>query len=253
MGDDYSVGTTNSGVAASAGTGGTGGEGATGGTGATGATGGNGGTGGTGGEGAIGGAGGSGGDSCPGAGTLFDAFERFSATMNPTGAGLWRYGEADALGGALTLYTETGNEFGLSIWRPPAMIDPNVIKNETGIDIAHPLAPIVFPATEWLHVHPGPNDEFSLVRFTAPATALYEIDATFNSLNQSGATTSVHVLHNGNELFQGAITTPSDVQQFTQVVNAVAADTIDFAVGSGGNGYISDSTGVRARLNIVCP
>ena len=154
--------------------------------------------------------------------------------------------------GTFTLFTEAITDNELQAWRHPGIIDPNVVKNPTDEPLQHPTAPIVFPAQDYLHVHPGPTDEPSLLRWTAPADGAYWVDAEFISLNTDGATTGVHIRHGDAALLDGEIMRPTDVVAYAELHQLSAGDVIDFIVSDGGNGYASDSTGVRATVTAMC-
>ena len=101
--------------------------------------------------------------------------------------------------------------------------------------------------------HPGPEDQNSVLRFTAPASGNYQVQAVFWGDDSVGPTTTdVHVLHNGLGLYTGEVTgfgRPSSDQSFTTTISVAAGDTIDFAVGYGTDGnYFFDSTGVSAVI-----
>ncbi len=92
---------------------------------------------------------------------VYDAFDDFSHTSNPTPGGIWSYGYTVGLGGILHLYTSNWKDpYGLSVWSQ-GPIDPNVIKNETGSYVLGKCS-IVFPDAGFLHSHPGPACEFSV-------------------------------------------------------------------------------------------
>lgn len=204
---------------------------------------------------------------------VYDAFTGFSFVSNPTPDGVWSYGHNLGLGQALNLYTFRDTEFDLSIWENPGSRDPNVIKNETASEITV-FGQILFPTTDFLHFHPGPNGELSVIRWTAPTSGSYQLDATFRSLRVAGSdtTTSVHIFQKapvrasppdraplyripvfgGHILFTGSIDSNDDVLNFTTVIKVDAGDSIDFAVDAGPNGnYDSDSTGIRVRLTVL--
>ena len=62
-----------------------------------------------------------------------------------------------------------------------------------------------------------------------------------------GATTDPHVVLNGRGLFagniRGGMDTPTNVASYQKTISMAKGDTVDFAVGPGGNGNICDSTG----------
>ena len=178
----------------------------------------------------------------------YDAFVDFSFASNPTPDGLWRYGfTPPGADGPLTLYTHRDSPLGLSAWRDAT--DPNVIKNETGNDILV-FGAILFPATEFLHFHPGPSGERSVVRWTAPAAGAYQIAADFRGLRNDscGQTVDVHVLHNGTELYRADISSGRDVRSFLGTQAVDVGDTVDFQVGRGPDSYVCDSTGLKATI-----
>jgi hypothetical protein len=182
----------------------------------------------------------------------YDAFVDFSFASNPTPNGLWQYGfTPPGADGPLTLYTHRDSPIGLSAWRDAT--DPNVIKNETGNDLVF-NGEILFPATDFLHFHPGPNGERSVVRWTAPAAGAYQIAAVFRGLridDGCGQTVDVHVLHNGTELYRADISSSRDVRSFFGTRTIAVGDIVDFQVGQGPDSYICDSTGLKATITLL--
>ena len=100
-------------------------------------------------------------------------------------------------------------------------------------------------------LHPGPTGQYSILRFTASATGTYAINGAFSYMASN--TTDVHVLFNGSTIFSGVSDSahPSTGFSFSQVLSA--GQTIDFAVGNGGNGYTGDSTLLSATLAVPEP
>ena len=47
--------------------------------------------------------------------------------------------------------------------------------------------------------------------------------------------------------------TPTNVASYQKTISVAKGDTVDFAVGPGGNGYICDSTGLTAKITLVAP
>jgi len=186
---------------------------------------------------------------------VYDAATDFSITSNPDG--VWSYGCTESLGAAFQLYTQsipfTGVGTGVWAWAynstcaqgsPPALG-----YNLTNTPITE--GSFTLPAHEvWFH--PGPEDQNSVLRFTAPATGNYKIQAVFWGDDFVGPTTTdVHVLHNNLGLYTGEVTGfgPSSDQSFTTTISVAAGDTIDFAVGYGTDGgYGFDATGVSAVI-----
>ena len=171
--------------------------------------------------------------------SIFDAAADFSGSDNPNL--VWSYGWTETLGSSLHLYTnQAKNPGGVDVWWEPGY--QMVGHNGTGV------ASIAWPVDQ-LGFHPGQNNVYSVIRWTAPNTENYTINATF--IGSDNATTDVHVLNNGNSLFQGNINGSGSTAQFSPITIAIkAGDTIDFTVGWGANGNInSDTTGISATIS----
>lgn len=173
-----------------------------------------------------------------------DAAAEFSATNNPNG--VWNYGWLDTLG---TFYLSVGFvRDGLDGWGGfiAGNGNPSVLHNGTSSTIM--LAEILPVPPGALVVHPGPNDEKQIVRWTAPAAGSYAVAATFTRIHSGG--TDVHVLHNGSSIFDGAVNSTTNVASFlATLVSVNAGDAIDFAVGVGSDGdFVGDSTTLTAVI-----
>jgi hypothetical protein len=194
--------------------------------------------------------------------TSFNAFNDFSFQSNPVPGGAWQYGDEATMGGAFNLYTAKGTNYSqtsglsnLSCWIvAPGQVDPNVIKNETGTDMTSNTGAWVFiPATVYLHMHPGPSGQYTVVRWICPADGIYQLDSAFRSLRTGGSatTTDVHVLLNNSPIFNGAINgfyADGDIP-YAATLPLKACDKLDFEVGFGSNqNYLYDSTGLRASI-----
>jgi len=205
----------------------------------------------------------------------FNAASDFSVTANPNGA--WSYGWSTSRGTAFNLFPYSGTINAttdpngallgsLDIWTLYGI--PLVFHNGSPIIITggtYPqgcCAPIPLAA---LGFHPGPNGENAVVRWTAPASGLYKVNAAFSGVDYGGnigTTTDVAVLHNGIQLYAGNVVAFGSHydQSFSGTVSVLAGDTIDFTVGYGmvasGNdfvlypyaNYYSDSTGLDAVI-----
>jgi hypothetical protein len=179
------------------------------------------------------------------------------ANVSPSGAnpyGPWSYGESASLGAAFTGYTEflasPARYVGLYVWtsgnaavetNPAAYFNPtaNVIVDST----------LTAQAGQFF-LHPGPSGEYSLARWTAPRAGVYAVHALFEGIDVAPTTTDVHVLDDGVDVASGFLNIDggADLFESNTSVDAAAGDTIDFAVGNGGNGYISDSTALSATV-----
>lgn len=188
----------------------------------------------------------------------YDAAAQFSGTDNPNG--VWSYGCTESLGAAFQLYTQQiGSISGLYDWTTAPCVPPDdphrapsLAYNSTDAGVT-PVPPgsVTFPAHA-LSFHPGPQGQFSVLRFTAPASGNYQVKAVFWGDDFVGPTTTdVHVLHNGLGLYTSEVYGfgPSSDQSFTTTVSLAAGDTIDFTVGDGTDGnFYNDTTGVSAVI-----
>lgn len=188
------------------------------------------------------------------------ASDGFSQTSNPNG--VWSFGYQATLGGALTRYNSVINSTpGIWAWCKNSTVDAagNVDKNVTS-------SPVDAQGAYWLPgqltFHPGPTNEYAIVRWTAPNSGIMNIAVTFTGQNYgTGTTTDVHVLNGSTALFNGTINGygggghanygSSPMQTYSGIVSVAAGGTIDFAVGSGGNGFSYDLTGVSATISSV--
>jgi len=134
----------------------------------------------------------------------------------------------------------------LLAWRSQIGLDPSVAYNASDADIT--MAGIRWePGT--LSFHPGPNGEYSVVRWTAPADGPCSVSAVFRAIDQQ-TTTDVHIVHNGRSVFDGLVGVGDAGKhtQHTQQLSLRAGDVVDFVVGWGNGSYICDSTGLEVRI-----
>ena len=139
-----------------------------------------------------------------------------------------------------------GSVAGLRIWPKVSPSEPWVALNATSQTIR--ALGITWPPGH-LAFHPGPKNEYSVVRWTAPAPGSVKVTATFTGLAER-ATTDVHVLHNGRSVFDGALNlngAPNETR-FGKTITVAARDTIDCVVGSGNGNYGGDTTGLAVTL-----
>jgi len=181
---------------------------------------------------------------------IFDAAKDFSATDNPIGP--WTYGYSTNLSGTFVKYTNLRTVNGLNYWnsRSEGEMCPCVSHNGThGTTI---LFGTVKLHPEQMAFHPGPNGEYSIVRWTAPAGGSYDVSATFSGADFHGPTsTDVHVLINGREIFSGNVNGYGSISEmcYLQTVALKAGNTIDFAVGYGNNSnYFCDTTALKVVI-----
>ncbi len=170
----------------------------------------------------------------------------FSATLNPSAP--WTHGYALNPGASFTAFGHATTAAGLQVWQRPGTSDPpSTVFNPTG-STSTPGTP-VYAAGE-LHLHPGPTGEFAVLRFTAPVTGIYEINAAFQGADTVGTSTDVWVLSGTNEWFRGTVNGygPASRRAYRTAVPLNAGANIDFAVGPNGT-YFYDNTLVEVQIS----
>ena len=191
--------------------------------------------------------------------STFDPALDFSATDNPNG--VWSYGWSIALGTEFNRDTEFGafalqsiDYPGLDYWARSNVTLPIVMHNGTpeSISVTRGGPSLVFTPGE-LSLHPGLDNSYSVLRWTAPNSGDFEVKSVFEGLEPLGATTDVHVLINGISIYDGFVNGYGDntQQPFLGAFTLAAGATVDFAVGAGGNGYIADSTALIATIAAI--
>ena len=188
-----------------------------------------------------------------------DAADDFSIASNPND--VWSYGFRNtATSVSFSPYTSTDSTF-LGITNVHAWLDvsdsiPSISKNIGA-------SPITVYDTTWqpdqLVIHPGKsgsNDEYVVLRWTAPRGGLFSIDVTFTgTVWMSGTTTNVHVIGpSGTSLFDADISggpaSPANTHSFSSTLALAKNDTLDFVAGPSGN-YYSDSTAVDLAIRSI--
>ena len=139
-----------------------------------------------------------------------------------------------------------GEVAGLRLWPNDPPSEPWVGVNATR-DPVHALG-ISWPAGG-LAMHPGPDGEYSVLRWTAASAGKVAIEAVFTGIAER-ATTDVHVLHNGRPIHDGQINLGSAGNRDSFVGEIVVAhgDTLDCVAGYGNGSYGADSTGIAFTL-----
>lgn len=166
-----------------------------------------------------------------------DPYDDF-ANANPNG--VWSYGHTGTLGGSLTLFTDffvdpdEDARLQQAAWRESSLDDfLGIYKTFT---------------SGTLVLHPGANGQYSVLRFTVPFAATYDVNGVFSGFDT--ASTDVHVLLNGISLFDSSIAGLGSTQLFTQSQQLSAGSTLDFVVGAGASNF-NDSTALNLQLNAV--
>jgi hypothetical protein len=174
----------------------------------------------------------------------YDVARDFSTTANPSPP--WSYGSELGLGGTFMTYTSSIRG-AVDQWSFGGL--PNVWHNPSTVTV--PQATNLTPPGGF-GLHPGPSGEYSIARWTAPASGTYSIVGDFTGLDWYYPTsTDVHILQNNNaevQLFSGNINSYNVPLNFSLNVIVAAGDTIDFAVGFGSGGFFGDATGLAATI-----
>ena len=181
----------------------------------------------------------------------YNAVGDFSATQNPDGA--WSYGYHASGGSGFVVYTNHSTPYaGLERWSVTGASEPMVAHNGAGRPLSY--ATIVHPP-DLLNLHPGPSLESSVVRWTAPAPGVVEMEGRFEGIDTVGTTTDVVVGHSSPSgaavLFRGNVNGYGATAPFSITKPVGAGDTINFYVSSGTSNYAYDSTGLSATIVLV--
>ncbi len=199
---------------------------------------------------------------CPDGGSAPGPCDRLTDSTTASGAnpsGAWSYGWSQSLGATFTRHTEfimspQSNQAtypGIDAWTSGVEgieLNPATYVNPTAKAVAVGTTVSAQPGQVFLH--PGPVGQYSIARWTAPRSGTYEVRATFEGIDTTPTTTDVHVQHNGVDIATGSINVMGGGNTFqaSPLVTVVAGDAVDFAVGDGGNSYLSDSTRVDAAM-----
>ncbi len=191
--------------------------------------------------------------------TCWDAASEFNDSNNADTAnpsGVWSYGWKEMLTGkfylALTHFDDPPNRFGwcsgsgYPILSHVTFLIPTRMHGPNSVTLAGHA----------LNMHPGPNGEYAVLRFTAPATGMYRVSGQFYAEddNSTGTTTDVWILPNDSKT--GAFSGSLDYKQGAMVASFMSrsyqlkkGDALDFEVGYGANKNMEyDSTGLVAII-----
>jgi hypothetical protein len=171
----------------------------------------------------------------------FDPSLQFSPINNPNG--VWTYGyESVPLGSPfklLTLPLPVPSLPGPAIdsWQSPAFGTLGVYHNGTAASQTVTIGPetAIFNSG-MLGMNAGPNDEYGIVQFTAPANGFYTIQGVFQGIDPALTISDVHLLWNNAVVATGNVSgfgPPSDVPLASGPFLLNLGDTLAFAVGGG--------------------
>ncbi|HXI83710.1 MAG TPA: PEP-CTERM sorting domain-containing protein [Verrucomicrobiae bacterium] len=184
----------------------------------------------------------------PGVAQSYNAATDFSAVNNPNGA--WSYGYTFGLGTSFLLNTSNTAAYApgvpLSGWLNSTGNGgiPYALHNGTAGLVTNNTSTVYQPGQ--LAEQPGASNAYSVIRWTAPFSGTFNIAATFSGLSSAGDSADVHILHDGLSIFNSTVS-PGPTS-YSGLQSIIAGDTIDFAVGNGGNGPNEDTTALSASI-----
>ncbi|HXR47565.1 MAG TPA: PEP-CTERM sorting domain-containing protein [Candidatus Limnocylindrales bacterium] len=171
----------------------------------------------------------------------FDPSAQFSPTANPNG--VWTYGyESVPIGSPfnlLTLPIPLPSVPGpvVDSWQSPAFGAVGVFHNGTAAAQSLTVGPETSLFNSgMLAMHAGPNDEYGMVQFSAPANGIYTIQGTFEGIDTGGTASTVYLLHNNVVVASGSVLgfgPGSDVPLASGPFLLNFGDTLAYAVGGG--------------------
>lgn len=180
--------------------------------------------------------------------TVYDLATDYSTTTNPLG--VWSYGYSNTLNGAFTAFDTYTTPNGYDRWS--TNIDAlGVYFNPSASTLS--FSTVTVPGLQaWLH--PGPNGQYAVARFTAPTAGNYSVNVGFFGADVVGTTTDVFVSLNGATQFSDSVSgfASAPTTSFNNSYNLNAGDTLDAIVSWGSNQtYVFDSTAVNFTVDGV--
>ena len=179
----------------------------------------------------------------------YNAVRDWSSVANPAGA--WSCGYKTAWNAPFTLDAAPGSEWtGISAWWPGVIGDmPVIAHNDKKGEIC---AQTWCLPKNYLMLHPGPNGELSVLRWTVPETGMYVLRVWFEALDWSLITgTNFIVMHDGNGVLLKAHVGAYEQRSVfaPRPMKLGKGETLDFMANwaKSGNNY-GGSTGVAVRI-----
>jgi len=170
-------------------------------------------------------------------------FDPNTAFLNfNSGSGPWTTGYETTAGSSLVLYDVFADNGTIQNYHSSVVFSlgtPTFEKNISG------SSQITIPSGG-IALHPGPNNEYSVIRFTVPTTNIYTINSQFFA-GDGGDTDATVLLNNntGSPLFFAGTTDTNPT--YTQSIPLTAGDILDFLVGSKGS-FFSDTTPLNLTI-----
>jgi hypothetical protein len=184
----------------------------------------------------------------------YDLAADWSDTTNG-GTNVWAYGTYASSVGAGS--PATFNDFDLNVgitvapesgqllrgWRNPSLIDPNIIKNEGSTVTTSAFSIITFNAGA---VTLGPFLGPTVARFTAPAAGLYDVSASFKTVQVGNTAPHAYISLDGATPLDRGVLSASGTTYRRSALSLAIGDTVDFIVW--GADSANKTTEVSARL-----
>ncbi len=183
----------------------------------------------------------------------------FSPTSNPSGT--WSYGYRRTDGSFALLPTNANVHSlptGLSSWSTPngSANLPMVVGSAGGESYTY-FGYYVQKPWDMVNVHPGPNGEKGVVRWTAPSAMTIKIEGVFQQVDRRGVMSNVSVVKNSTSTLFSSIVNSNFVngneKRFALRQDVQAGDVFDFVVGNGGDNSKPDVTGVSVFISQLRP
>lgn len=176
---------------------------------------------------------------------VFDAPADFSATDNPNQ--VWSYGWSDVPGGQFALYVDSSQRLGLDAWSRNGTDQPSVLHNGTNQPIVLSAGLTVYPGQ--LVLHPGREGENCVLRWTAPTSGAFEVEAEFQLIDVQARTVDAHIYRGSSSLFSRLLSGFGDLARFGSTLSVAAGESVDFVVGLGTEAYTDDSVSITLTIS----
>ena len=149
----------------------------------------------------------------------------------------------------------------LKIWRSKTCLEHSVMEHSVKHNDSNES--FSYRGATWapgqLSLDPGPQGQYSVVRWTAPAKGEYKITAEFLGISHTPVgvhastpytTVDMHILHEDNEIYNGFINIQDqgNVASYSGTIEVKERDKVDFIVGKGDDGPSGDTTALELMI-----
>jgi len=169
---------------------------------------------------------------------------------NPAGA--WTFGQRATAAAAFVPYSSRSNVYGPSLltWNGGGGCCPHATVN---LGSATQTFSSLSVPPGFVALHPGPNGERSIARWTAPLTGSVQLDGSFQGIDMTSSDVTLTLYHGSSAT---VLLGPTQLNgrgtsvPFSQLISLNSGDTIEASVGYGSNAtYYSDGTGFSATIS----